>query len=123
MRKFSKRVLAATLSTAMVFSLAACNKADNSATTASGAESSSASGTETTKGNEETTTAAPAADGATYTYNYALEVFPTNWNVHTYQTNTDTDILNYITEGLYEFDYNETMDGYKMVPGAQQQSL
>lgn len=31
MRKFSKRVLAATLSTAMVFSLAACNKADNSA--------------------------------------------------------------------------------------------
>lgn len=118
MRKFSKRVLAATLSTAMVFSLAACNKADNSATTASGAESSSASGTETTKGNEETTTAAPAADGATYTYNYALEVFPTNWNVHTYQTNTDTDILNYITEGLYEFDYNETMDGYKMVPGA-----
>ena len=32
MRKFSKRVLAVTLSTAMVFSLAACNKSNNNPT-------------------------------------------------------------------------------------------
>ena len=58
----------------------------------------------------------PAAD-ATYTYNYALSEFPTNWNYHTYQTATDAEILDYITAGFYTFDYNETKDGYKMVPG------
>ena len=114
MRKFSKRVLAVTLSTAMVFSLAACNRSDNgNDTTTSGSQNES--NVESTSGNEEPSST-PAADGATYTYNYALADFPTNWNMHTYQTEIDTDILNYITEGFYEFDYNDTMDGYKMVP-------
>lgn len=67
-----------------------------------------------TQGTEGTT--APATTPATYTYNYALSEFPTNWNYHTYQTNIDADILDYITAGFYTFDYNETMDGYKMVP-------
>ena len=66
-----------------------------------------------TQGTEGTTV--PTAP-ATYTYNYALSEFPTNWNYHTYQTNIDADILDYITAGFYTFDYNETMDGYKMVP-------
>ena len=65
-----------------------------------------------TQGTEGTTTATPA----TYTYNYAMSEFPTNWNYHTYQTATDAEILDYITAGFYTFDYNETMDGYKMVP-------
>ena len=56
----------------------------------------------------------PVAD-ATYTYNYAMSVFPTNWNYCTYQTATDAEILDYIVDGFYTFDYNETMDGYKMV--------
>ncbi len=51
-----------------------------------------------------------------YTYNYSSAVFPTNWNPHTYQTTTDADILGYTESGLYEFDYNETKDGYKIVP-------
>ena len=110
MRKFSKRVLAVTLSAAMVFSLAACNKSDSNGTTTTTA-GTTAEGT-----TDEGTTNAPVADGATYTYNYALVDFPTNWNMHTYQTEIDTDILNYITEGFYEFDYNDTLDGYKMVP-------
>ena len=109
MRKFSKRVLAVTLSAAMVFSLAACNKSDSNGTTTT-------AGTTAEGTTDEGTTNAPVADGATYTYNYALVDFPTNWNMHTYQTESDTDILNYITEGCYEFDYNDTMDGYKMVP-------
>lgn len=109
MRKFSKRVLAVTLSAAMVFSLAACNKSDSNETTTT-------AGTTAEGTTDEGTTNAPVADGATYTYNYALVDFPTNWNMHTYQTEIDTDILNYITEGFYEFDYNDTMDGYKMVP-------
>ena len=66
-----------------------------------------------TQGTEGTTE--PTAP-ATYTYNYAMSEFPTNWNYHTYQTATDAEILDYITAGFYTFDYNETMDGYKMVP-------
>lgn len=52
----------------------------------------------------------------TYTYNYASSVFPTNWNPHTYETATDADILGYIEDGFYTFDYNETLDGYAIVP-------
>lgn len=52
----------------------------------------------------------------TYTYNYAMSVFPTLWNYFTYETATDAEILDYITDGFWSFDYNETMDGYAMVP-------
>ncbi len=54
---------------------------------------------------------------STYTYNTASSVFPTNWNPHTYQTATDNNILSYASSGFYEFDYNETKDGYQMVLG------
>ena len=53
---------------------------------------------------------------AKYTYNYALSEFPTNWNAHQYQTATDAEILDYIVDGFFTFDYNETKDGYKIVP-------
>lgn len=55
-------------------------------------------------------------EAKTYTYNYAASVFPTNWNPHTYQTATDADILGYTESGFYTFDYNETKDGYQVVP-------
>lgn len=59
---------------------------------------------------------APERDpNGTYTYRTALSVFPTNWNIHKYETDTDAEILDYIQTGFYSFDYNETMDGYKMV--------
>lgn len=51
-----------------------------------------------------------------YTYNYAMSVFPNNWNPHTYQTNTDAEIQGYTTDGFYTFDYNDTKDGYEIVP-------
>ena len=51
----------------------------------------------------------------TYTYHDALPVFPTNWNPCTYQTTTDAQILDYITDGFYTFDYNAGMTGYEMV--------
>ena len=50
-----------------------------------------------------------------YTYNTAMSVFPTNWNPHAYQTETDSTILDYTTAGFYTFDYNETKDGYSVV--------
>ena len=52
---------------------------------------------------------------ATYTYNSAMSVFPTNWNPHTYQTATDSTILDYTISGFYTFDYNETKDGYSCI--------
>ncbi len=53
---------------------------------------------------------------ATYTYNTSASTFPTVWNPHTYQTATDAVPLDYTSVGFYTFDYNETLDGYKIVP-------
>ena len=86
MRKMLKRVLVFALVAAMTLSLAACG------------------GKEDKK------------DDAKYTYNTALSVFPTNWSPHQNQTATDAEILDYITEGFYAFDYNETKDGYVLAP-------
>ena len=53
----------------------------------------------------------------TYTYRSSLSTFPTNWNPHQYKTATDNDaVLSWISDGFYDFDYNETMDGYVMEP-------
>ena len=96
-----KKLIALLLVLTMVFALAACGKKPAEGTTAA---------------TDGATT--PAADAeATYTYNTALTVFPTNWNPHTNQTETDSEILDYVTAGLYRFDYNETEDGYALVPG------
>ena len=93
-----KKLLSLVLAVVMVLGLVACGGNGGSETTAP----------------VETTT--PAVAG-TYTYNYALAEFPTNWNYHTYQTNIDAEILDYISSGFYVFDYNETKDGYAMVDG------
>ena len=54
---------------------------------------------------------------SSYTYNYSLPTFPTNWNPHQYKTNTDNDdMLRWLSDGFFEFDYNENEDGYTMVP-------
>lgn len=55
--------------------------------------------------------------GSSYTYNYSLSTFPTNWNPHQYKTATDNDdMLRWLSDGFFEFDYNENEDGYTMVP-------
>ena len=59
---------------------------------------------------------AVADEAPTYTYDVALSEFPTNWNIHQYQTETDAEIVDWISEGFYGFDYNETLDGYQMEP-------
>jgi len=61
----------------------------------------------------------PAANGETptFTYNYALATFPTNWNPATYQTARDSEILDYITDSFYVFDYNQAGTGYALIPG------
>lgn len=57
------------------------------------------------------------ASGDGYTLNYPTTQFPTTWNPHIYETNDDSTILGYSSTGFYEFDYNETKDGYKWVDG------
>ena len=58
----------------------------------------------------------PKQEGAEYTYNSYLSTFPTLWNPHDYETATDATILDYASAGFYTFDYNETFDGYALVP-------
>ena len=103
-----KKWLALLLAGAMALSMIGC--------------SNSNSGTETTKapevsGETQTGETEPVVvDDGTYTYNLALSTFPTNWNAHQYQTATDAVILDYIVSGFYTFDYNDTLDGYEIVP-------
>lgn len=96
-----KKLIALLLVLTMVFALAACGNKPAEGTTAA---------------IDGTTTPAPEVE-ATYTYNTAASVFPTNWSPHTNQTSADSDILDYVTSGMYVFDYNETEDGYALVPG------
>ncbi len=51
-----------------------------------------------------------------YTYNTYASTFPSTWNPHTYQTATDSVILDYTSVGFYTFDYNDTKDGFVVVP-------
>lgn len=54
--------------------------------------------------------------GLNYTYNDYTSTFGTSWNPHTYQTANDSTVLDYTTVGFYTFDYNETKDGFVVVP-------
>ena len=121
-----KKVLALLLAAVMVLSAVGCKSADDStggdalsqldqAKENASQQDPTATPVPTTAASEDSTTGEPAAP-ATYTYNYALSTFPTLWNPHTYETSTDAEITDYITAGFYTFDYNETYDGYKMVP-------
>lgn len=109
-----KKIAIIALSVLLALCFVSCNKpaetaADNTPAT------TQASTPATTPAKTETKTETPVAP-ATYTYNYALTTFPTNWNIHTYETNIDAEIADYITAGFYTFDYNDTKDGYKVVP-------
>ena len=84
--------------------LAACQKPENPDNeTTTGAEN----------GGEQELVRDPKAE---YTYNTFLSTFPTVWNNHTYQTDIDSTIIGYTETGFYTFDYNDTLDGYKIVP-------
>ena len=53
---------------------------------------------------------------ASYTYNNSLAAFPNNWNPHQYKTDIENaSIMKYISDGLYDFDYNEAGDSYALV--------
>ena len=78
MKKFFKRALALTLACTMVFSLAACKK------------------------NPDAEQNAGTTDNAQYTYNQYMEASPTNWNPHTWEMNSDSEMQSYINMGFVD---------------------
>ena len=85
-----KKTLALLLVLAMVVAaFAGCSKKPADSTTPS---------TDSTKSTEPSTTT-PAAD-ATYTYKDSVSTLCANWNPHTYQTQDDSYLADFIRTGL-----------------------
>ena len=61
-------------------------------------------------------TAMAETEEATYTYNSAWSEFPTVWSPFQMQTATDGDMMDFLSDGFYAFDFNETNDGYVIEP-------
>jgi len=55
-------------------------------------------------------------DGKTYSYRMGPSDIPESWNYHTYQSDSSTYVLDYTSDGLYRFEYNDDFTGYKIVP-------
>lgn len=55
-------------------------------------------------------------DTKNYTWRAGPSDLPTNWNVHTYQANQATYILDHTSDALYTFDYNDAGTAYEIVP-------
>ena len=55
-------------------------------------------------------------DGKTYSYRMAPADLPDSWNLHTYQSNSSTYVLDYSSDALYTFDYNDDYSGFVIVP-------
>ena len=73
-------------------------------------------------GSEVSTAVFPGTEGKDYTdegyytYNDVMtRITGLDWNPHTWETNEDSYILNYITMGFYDFAVNENADGYSVV--------
>lgn len=99
----SKKIIALLLAVVMCFGMAACNGDSNPTPTPTGSDPAAATPT-------------PDAGKATYTYNTSMSQMPTTWNPHTQQTADDADMLAYMSDSFFVFDYNETKDGYAIVP-------
>ena len=54
--------------------------------------------------------------GEEYTYRDSYQTPPSTWNPHTYRTRDDGYINDFTTLGLYEFFFNEGLDGYEVRP-------
>ena len=101
-----KKLLALLLALAMVLSMVACGAKTEAP------ETSAPAGNEGTGETQTTESETPA----TYTQKSAWSVFPASWNPHTYEEATSGDMLAYIEDGFWTFDYNEDLTGFEMVP-------
>ncbi len=64
-------------------------------------------------------------DDQKYTYLMSVSILPANWNPHTYQTQDDSVLLDYMTDSLFTAVYNDALNpvdgmdpymGYKLIP-------
>lgn len=100
------KVLVVVMALAMMLPMvAACKKTNPTGTTAANG---------TTGGPEKIVL--PWDDGKVYTYRMGPSDLPTMWNIHNYQSNSSTYILDYASDALYGFEYNDDFSGYKIVP-------
>lgn len=123
MKKTFVSVMAAVLALIMVLSFAACGtKPGETGTT--GSKESTTAGSESGTGEGPTRPEVTPFEGD-YTYHDAVGSMPTNWNVHTYQDDTNSYPLDFITMGLYGFYFNddvhpvegkENFKGYVILP-------
>lgn len=51
----------------------------------------------------------------TYTYNTSTSIFPTNWNVHTWENDTDNEVMQYVEMGLYDVLRTKTGGGFEWI--------
>ena len=101
-----KKLLALLLALAMVLSMVACGAKTEAPETTAPAGNESTGETQTTE----------SETPATYTQKSAWSVFPASWNPHTYEEEISGDMLGYIEDGFWTFDYNEDLTGFEMVP-------
>lgn len=115
-----KKLISLLLASAMVVSLAACGgKGDGEPAANDQGTTPAQSDDDSQPGGDDTQAQAPEVDeNASYTYNTSTSSFPTNWSPALEQTNEDGTLMAYLTAPLYTFDYNDTMDGYQLVPCA-----
>lgn len=132
-----KKVLSLLLASAMVMSMAACGKGDNTdgSVSNSGGQSNAPTNSDTPTGsgdsseNPSNTDEGPAVDqfsghplghfeddGKTYTYHSWTTVLPAAWNVQTYENNEATTILNYTSDSLYSYEFTEDFSTFLIVP-------
>ena len=105
MKKFLTCFLVFLTVAAMLLPLASCKKDGDGPDTTTG-----------TSGDPNQPGAGYVDDGKTYSYRLAPADLPSSWNLHTYQSNTSTYVLDYSTDTLYRFEYNDDFTGYEIVP-------
>ena len=111
-----KKLTALLLALVMVLALAACGGTGDDTTNNDTSNPSTGDSTEDTS---------TPVDDVKYTYTSSTSAFPSNWNPHTWQTDQDELPINYCTDGLYAFLFNdvnhpvegkEPFDGYYIAP-------
>ncbi len=127
-----KSLLALVLAIIAVLSLAACGfnqkETPDSGNQTSGNDGTS--GNDSTSGNGSTSgkddSSTPGGDDAgdltgiydpkDYTYRLAPSELPTSWNAQSAPSDAASYVLDYTSDSLYSFDYNDDYTGYQIVP-------